>query len=62
LAEMFCGQRTDLKIIFMSGYAGDALGKRGAMHGQLKHRLLQKPFHSQELIRSVRQCLDEISA
>jgi CheY-like chemotaxis protein len=62
LAEMFCGQRTDLKIIFMSGYAGDALGKRGAMHGQLKHRLLQKPFHSRELIRSVRQCLDEVSA
>ena len=59
LAEKLGGQRADLKIIFMSGYAGDALGKRGAMHGELKHRLLQKPFHSQELLRTVRQCLDE---
>ena len=62
LADQLCGQRADLKIVFMSGYAGDALGQGSANQGQLKHRLIQKPFHSQELIRIVRQCLDETSA
>jgi len=62
LAENLCAQRADLKIVFMSGYAGDVSGKGGAVHGQIKHRLLQKPFHSQELIRTIRQCLDANSA
>ncbi len=59
LAEQLCAKQPTLKVLFMSGYSGDAVAKRGCLDGGLKHRLLQKPFRSQELIQIVRQCLDE---
>jgi CheY-like chemotaxis protein len=59
LAEQLCAQRPGLKVIYMSGYGGDAVAEKGCMDGRLKHRLLQKPFRSQELIVTLRQCLDE---
>jgi PAS domain S-box-containing protein len=59
LAELTRAQRPELKVVFMSGYAGDSVAKRESSEGPLKHRFLQKPFQSQELSRTIRDCLDE---
>jgi CheY-like chemotaxis protein len=55
LAERLCRQRPDLRVIFMSGYADDAL------HGALEDRpglaFLEKPFTSARLTSMVSRCL-----
>ena len=47
----------DLKVLFMSGYAGNALRKGG--HGDLKGTmiLINKPFQKRELARKLREAL-----
>jgi len=48
--------RSELKIIFMSGYTDDALGRRGRLGPSVA--FLQKPFSPMDLARKVRVVLD----
>ncbi len=59
LAERLWGQRPGLKVIFMSGYSADILGKGTEFIRRTRSRFLQKPSSSQRLLDTVRQCLDE---
>jgi hypothetical protein len=48
--------RSNLKVIFSSGYSAEALGKDFVLKkGQL---FLQKPYDLQKLAATVRTCLD----
>ncbi len=59
LAEQLRAQSPELKIIFMSGYSSDAIGKHTEFLRKHKGHFLQKPCSTDILIRAVRQCLDE---
>jgi PAS domain S-box-containing protein len=48
--------RPGLKVLFISGYTGDILAKRGLMGGETN--FLQKPFRMLDLARKVREVLD----
>ena len=48
--------RDDLPVIYMSGYADDAIGKRGVLDADTV--LLQKPFRTEDLARQIRRMLD----
>jgi len=57
VAELACAKRSDLKVLFVSGYTGEAV---------LQHRLLepgvaflQKPFTPDVLARKTREVLDD---
>jgi PAS domain S-box-containing protein len=56
LAERLALTRPATKVLFMSGYADDALGDRGVRSGS--GQLLDKPFTSEALKRKVRSMLD----
>jgi len=47
--------RPDLRVIFTSGYADDRYRSRLPPDAEL----LQKPFHTEELLRRIRRKLDE---
>jgi PAS domain S-box-containing protein len=49
-------QDSDLKVLFMSGYADNAIRRSGLAGGDIE--LLRKPFEKQELARKVRAALD----
>jgi len=56
LAQLACAKRSDLKVLYVSGYTGEAV---------LQHRLLepgvaflQKPFTPDVLARKARELLD----
>ena len=53
LADRLQGERPGLKVILMSGYSPDQLG-RIHMH----NRILPKPFSLESLTKAVRSCLD----
>ncbi|WP_437737815.1 ATP-binding protein [Sorangium sp. So ce1335] len=56
LAERLAERRPDMKVLFMSGYTGDALeGRRGARPDAA---LLAKPFTAESLLRAVRKALE----
>ncbi len=55
LASRLTRQRPGLKVLFMSGYAGDELGVHGVLDASVE--LLQKPFTAQELASRVRDAL-----
>ena len=58
LFETLVATRPTLKVLFMSGYAGDALAElAGAL--DLSLSLIQKPFGMVELARRIRQILDK---
>jgi FixJ family two-component response regulator len=46
-----------IKVVFMSGYTDEALG----VHGVLDHdtQFIQKPFTSDDLLRKIREAIDE---
>jgi two-component system, cell cycle sensor histidine kinase and response regulator CckA len=48
--------RADLKVLYMSGYTDDALGRHGVADAHAT--LLEKPFTRQSLARKVREALD----
>ncbi len=48
--------RPGLRVLFMSGYAAEAIAEQGVLHADL--RLLGKPFSAAELTRQVRAALD----
>jgi PAS domain S-box-containing protein len=56
LAEQLTQARPDLKVLFMSGYADDAILHHGVVNSGIA--LLQKPFSSMALARRVRTVLD----
>jgi signal transduction histidine kinase len=56
LAEKVKVLYSDVKVIFMSGYADETLVKRGALEAGMAY--IQKPFTLELLARKVRQVLD----
>ncbi len=56
LAERLLLARPGLKVMFMSGYADEALGERGALDPRIE--LLDKPFTTDALLRTVRSVID----
>ena len=57
LAEQLRSESMGLKVIFMSGYSADVVGKDFVAQPGLQY--LQKPFAPCKLARAVRACLDE---
>jgi DNA-binding response OmpR family regulator len=55
LARRLVRQRPDLRVLYMSGYAGDELGDHGVLEPGVA--LLQKPFTARELAARVRETL-----
>jgi nitrogen-specific signal transduction histidine kinase/CheY-like chemotaxis protein len=56
LAGTLRAEKPALKILFTSGYGVDDLGNDTIQ--RLKARFLQKPYSSDTLVRSIRECLD----
>ncbi len=56
LAERVHATRPDLKVVFVSGYAGDVTTRHGLMQSGIS--LVQKPFTADVLGRKVRDVLD----
>ena len=57
VAELLEAQRPDLKVIYASGYASDALLRQGKLpHGRA---FLQKPYTLESLGRKIRDVLDQ---
>ena len=59
LAEQLRAQRPDLKVIFMTGYSGDVLGRDTSFFCRTKSHFLQKPCPRQKLLQTVREALDQ---
>ena len=59
LVEQLLAERPALKVVFMSGYSGDAVGQDTAFLRRTRTRFLQKPCHWHTLLRTVRESLDE---
>ena len=58
LAERIVAERDRTKVLFMSGYSADSLGKHGILDPGVA--FLQKPASLVELGRRVRELLDEV--
>jgi PAS domain S-box-containing protein len=56
LADRLQAQRPDLKVLFMSGYSGDAVAQHGVLEAGT--HFIGKPFTAAELARKVRGVLD----
>ena len=56
LAERLTALRPGLKVLYMSGYAGDAVTRRGVLEQGMAY--LQKPFTPDALARKVREVLN----
>lgn len=59
LAEKLWAERPGLKVIFMSGYSAEAVGKEFVLGRGLNY--LQKPYHPNKLTSVVRTCLDAVN-
>src|SRR5207249_8021452 len=57
LAERLVQRRPGLRVLYMSGYPGDAIVHRGALEPGTA--FLQKPFMPEDLARKVREVLDQ---
>jgi PAS domain S-box-containing protein len=57
LAELLRGRYPTLKVLFVSGYADDAIGRRGLL--QSSGAFLHKPYMPRSLAEKVREVLDE---
>ncbi len=57
LAHRLVHQRPELRVLYMSGYAGDELGEHGVLEPGVA--LLQKPFTARDLAARVRETLGE---
>ena len=56
LSDQLCEQRPKIKVVYMSGYTGQAVGAHGILApGSL---FLQKPFTRDLLARKIREALD----
>jgi DNA-binding response OmpR family regulator len=52
---MLIRARPEVKVLFMSGYTGDALLQRGLLEGA---KFLEKPFTPNSLAAKVREVLE----
>jgi PAS domain S-box-containing protein len=59
LAEQLRAQRPALKVIFMSGYSADVIGKDTDFFQRTQSSFLQKPCSSRTILKTVRRCLDD---
>ncbi|MBX7221275.1 MAG: hypothetical protein K1Y36_15105 [Blastocatellia bacterium] len=57
MAEQLLTQYPDLKVLFMSGYIGDAIVHHGVSESSFA--FLQKPFSAQELVQKIKQVLKQ---
>jgi PAS domain S-box-containing protein len=60
LHERLAAGRPGLRVLYMSGYAGDVVTQRGVLHDGLD--LIQKPFTSDALAEAVRRALGDPAA
>ncbi len=58
LAEQLRASRPTLKVILVSGYSADVVGKDTDFFQRSKSYFLQKPCSSRTLLETVRACLD----
>jgi PAS domain S-box-containing protein len=58
LAERLRAQRPGLKLIYMSGYSPEALGRDTEFIRQTPNYFLHKPCSPRTLLQTVRRCLD----
>jgi PAS domain S-box-containing protein len=56
LADKLCGEQAGLKVIFTSGYSAETVGKNFRLQSDVN--FLQKPYHPNTLVLTVRRCLD----
>jgi CheY-like chemotaxis protein len=56
LAQRLTAERTEMKVLFISGYTDDAVILRGVLSKEMP--FLQKPFTIAQLARKVREVLD----
>lgn len=54
-ADKLASLRDDLPVIFMSGYTDETVNQRGMVDSH--HAFLQKPFNSEQLVRTIHQLL-----
>ena len=52
-------ERPRLKVIYVSGYSADVVGKDFILRPGLNY--LQKPYHPRKLALAVRECLDAVN-
>ncbi len=57
LMESLTSLRPETKVLFMSGYADDAIARHGVLEEGMNY--IQKPFATDRLIRKVREVLDK---
>jgi signal transduction histidine kinase len=57
MTDVLCTSHPDTKVLFTSGYTGDALMDLGVLRSDI--RFLQKPYFTATLTRKVREVLDE---
>jgi two-component system cell cycle sensor histidine kinase/response regulator CckA len=62
LAEELRKQNPRLKVIFVSGYSSNVIGKDTDFLHRENNYFLQKPFQANVLMDTVRRCLDEAPA
>jgi len=58
LAEQLRARKPELKVIFMSGYSAEVVGKNTEFFRRTGSYFLHKPCTTVTLIQTVRQCLD----
>jgi PAS domain S-box-containing protein len=58
LAEKLRTENPGIKVIFISGYSADVIGKDPNFFERTNSYFLEKPFSARALIQTVRQCLD----
>jgi signal transduction histidine kinase/ActR/RegA family two-component response regulator len=56
LARLLVARRHAIKVLFMSGYADDAIARHGVLAGGT--HMIGKPFSAAHLVRKVREVLD----
>ena len=56
VARNICGKRSETRVLYMSGYTGDAIVHHGVLDAGIS--FLQKPFTPTALIERVREVLD----
>jgi CheY-like chemotaxis protein len=59
LAEQLRAAKPGLKVIFMSGYSAEVVGKDTEFFRRTRSYFLRKPCPTATLIQTVRKCLDE---
>ena len=58
LAEQLRARKPSLRIVLMSGYSADVIGKETEFYGKATAQFLKKPCPANLLLETVRRCLD----